>query len=184
MVDTIPRPHMTVEEFEQITEDGKFDLVDGEVWYVSPTQINHGDTTPDVSYFLSDHVRREKLGKIYSGELGFRLHPGLRTVLCPDVAFVRSARVPPKGTTGFFQGPPDLAVEVISPSESNADVLTKVGKYLDHGTQAVWCVYPERQLIIVHASDEPSLVLHIGDTLTGGSVLPEFSLPLATLFEE
>lgn len=185
MVVDIPRPHMTVEEFAAITEDGKFDLVDGEVWYVSPTQFNHGETTPDLSYFLSDHVRRHKLGRIYSGEFGFRLHPGLRTVLCPDVSFVRAERVPRRGSSsGFFQGSPDLAVEVISPSERPADILAKVGKYLDHGTSVVWCVYPDKELVVVHAIDEPPLVLHIADTLTGGSVLPDFALPLATLFEE
>ena len=180
----LPRPHMTVEEFAEITEDGKFDLIDGELWYVSPTQFNHGETTPDVAGFIWEHVRRHKLGKVYSGEFGFRLHPGLRIVLCPDVAFVRSERAPRRGICkGFFQGAPDLAVEVISPSERPGDVSTKVGKYLDHGTRLVWCVYPEKELVVVHGATEPPMVLHRSDTLTGGDVLPGFALPLATLFE-
>ena len=184
MVVTTPRPHMTVEQFAEITEDGKFDLVDGEVWYVAPTQIPHGHVGMAIGAHLFAQVRERRLGRVYGMEMGFRLHPGLRTVLCPDAAFVRSARVPPRGTGGFFQGAPDLAVEVMSPSEQPGDVLTKAGKYLDHGTSLVWCVYPDKEIVVVHSSDEPPLVLHLPDTLTGGSVLPNFALPLATLFEE
>jgi len=174
---------MTIEEFAQITDDGHFDLVDGEVWHVAATGARHGKFGVRLARFLGNHVAEVGTGEVYSLEFGYVVRPDEPTVLCPDVSFLLAEHVVPD-SDDFHVGPPDLAVEVISPSETSRRVLAKANRYIEAGTEIVWCVYPKKRQIVVYAADATPEILGVGDTLTGGSVLPDFALPLATLFEE
>jgi Uma2 family endonuclease len=173
---------MTIEEFAQIDEPGRFDLVDGEVWALPAASIPHGRFAVRIILALGDYVRQHPTGEVFAGELGYVISRTGRTVLCPDVSFVRTERLPGDEETGFFPGVPDLAVEVISPPESRKQVATKVDRYLRAGTPIVWCVYPEERWVVVHAPDTPPRTLGPADTLDGGSLLPELRLPLAEFF--
>jgi len=174
---------MTIEEFAQITEDGHFDLVNGEVWHVAASGQRHGKYAIRIARHLANHVAETEVGEVYGAEFAFIVEPDTATVLCPDVSFLTAAHVLPENDD-FHPGPPDIAVEVISPSETARRVGIKVGRYLEAGTSIVWCVYPKTRQIVVHEADRAPEILSVGDTLTGGSVLPDFALPLATLFEE
>ena len=182
-VENQPLPRMTVEEFAQIDEPGRFDLVDGEVWALPATSIPHGRYTVRFMLKLGNHVLQHGGGEVFGGELGFLVDPAGRTVLCPDVSFVRTDRQPGEEEKGFFPGAPDLAVEVISPSERPRQVQKKVARYLEAGTLLVWCVYPEQRQVIVYAEDAPPRMLGATDMLDGGNVLPGFQLSLSEIFE-
>jgi len=174
---------LTIEEFAQITDDGKFDLVDGEVWFVAGAAQRQGKYSARLAVHLGSYAMQTRLGEAYTAEFAYIVNRDTSTVLCPDVSFLTAAHVLPDNDD-FHPGPPDIAVEVISPSETARRVGIKVGRYLEAGTAIVWCVYPKTRQIVVHEADRAPEILSVGDTLTGGSVLPEFALPLATLFEE
>jgi Uma2 family endonuclease len=94
-------------------------------------------------------ILQNKSGRIYSGDTNFVLDgtPGdIRLKRRPDVAFVRDGRVKP--SSGYIYGAPDLAVEIISPTERPGQIRKKLREYLSHGVQQVWQVYPENQEIV------------------------------------
>jgi len=84
--------------------------------------------------------------------------------------------------SGFIAGPPDLAVEVRSPDDSQAELLRKVADYLEAGSRLVWIVDPASRQVHVHRPGHAMLTLFDDATLDGGDVLPGFTLPLSLLF--
>ena len=105
----------------------------------------------------------------------------------PDVAFVSHSKWPanrraPK--VSVWDLVPDLAIEVVSPSNSAVDVQGKIHEYFDAGVSKVWVVYPEQKNIYIYASPTKIQVLQLGDELDGGDLLPGFKLPLSALFED
>ena len=177
------RREMTKAEFAAIDKPGHYDLVDGELWSVTPTKIPHGHYAAELTTDLNIYLRANGGGRVYSNDPGFVIDETGRTILCPDVAFVRTERIPP-GLDDFFPGAPDLAVEVISRSERPKQVRIKVARYLAGGTRLVWCVYPERKQVVVHSDQQPPLTLGANDVLDGGELLPGFRLALSALFTE
>ena len=125
------------------------------------------------------HVRENQLGRLYPADTDFKL--GDRLVK-PDVAFVSSARLPADKRKAFSI-PPDLAVEVLSPSDIQYRVLEKVFAYLDAGTRLVWVVEPVGQTVTVYRSKADIKTLTYDDTLTGEDVVEGFSCQVAQLFE-
>ncbi len=87
------------------------------------------------------------------------------------------------GRKGFFDGPPDLAVEVVSPGDTDEAVQMKVLDYLRAGTQAVWVISPRTRTVMVYTSFQAIRVLVEDDVLDGGEVVPGFTLAVAQLFE-
>ncbi len=103
-------------------------------------------------------------------------------LLSPDVAFISKDHPQSEGD-GFYDHAPDLAVEVISPSEHAADIDLKTQKYLEYGTKLVWVIYPKTQRIVVYSSGMQSgSTVDINGTLDGGDVLPGFTLPVRDIF--
>jgi Uma2 family endonuclease len=98
------------------------------------------------------------------------------------VAFVRADRIPSGGVKGFFQGAPDIVAEVVSPTDRASEVAGKVQEWLQAGCLMVWVIDPENQTVAVHRIRKEIAVLVTGDSLTGGDVLPEFSMPVAKVF--
>ena len=98
------------------------------------------------------------------------------------MAFVRADRVPPGGVKGYFQGAPDLAVEVVSPSDRPDEVAAKVQEWLQAGCSMVWVVQPDSRTVAVHRRGHEVTALKGPDALVGGDVLPEFSMPVTTIF--
>ena len=102
----------------------------------------------------------------------------------PDVAFVRADRLPAAPVKGFFPGPPDLAVEVLSPDDRASAVLDEVHDWLRSGCQAVWIVDPGKRTITTYRNSKPIAALNETDVLSGEDVLPGFSFPVAEIFAE
>lgn len=109
------------------------------------------------------------------------------TVRILDVAFISKARVP-ELEGPLFQAAPDLAVEIISPGETGRKMLEKAQAYLQTGTQLVWAVYPEEEVVDIYrlADDDSVNVKTIAKDgiLDGEGVLPDFNLPVKDIFPE
>jgi Uma2 family endonuclease len=178
------RTLLTAEEFFWLYshKEGDYELVKGEVIEMPPPGGVHGGVAVNIASSLNTHVRQHQLGRVVV-ETGFCLGCRPDTVRGPDVAFVRQERVPPEGMPrAFFQGPPDLAVEVVSPSDTAAELETKVYEYLDSGAQRVWVFYPDTRRVAVHRPDGTARWYTEEDTLEDTELLPGFSLPIREVF--
>jgi Uma2 family endonuclease len=158
------------------------ELVRGELVMMSPAGFDHGRFASRIVAALENHVSRQGLGVVTTAEAGFQLAHDPDTVRAPDVAFVRAARIPQDGVKGFFQGAPDIAVEVVSPSDRASEIAAKVRDWLQAGCSLVWVVDPENRTITVHRSRNEIIVLTQADMLTGGDVLREFSVSVTDVF--
>jgi Uma2 family endonuclease len=158
------------------------ELVRGELVTMSPAGFDHGWIAYNVATALGDHVTQRRLGRVVAAETGFWIEEDPDTVLAPDVAFVRAERIPPGGQRGFFRGPPDLAVEVLSPSDRASEVNEKVQQWLAAGTVVVWVVDPPARSVTVYRSRREAVILGMGDVLTCEDLLPGFQTPVADLF--
>jgi Uma2 family endonuclease len=99
-------------------------------------------------------------------------------------SFVRAERLPAEGIgAGFLKFAPDLAIEVLSPSETASELEEKLDDYLFSGTQLIWVVDPVRRTVMIVAADTPVRWLREDDTLDGGTVVPGFTCPVSVIFE-
>ena len=161
----------------------RYDVIRGELIRLAAATRKHGESADEFHFGLGWFVRRHGLGRVYSAETGFLLSREPLTLVCPDVAFVRADRIPADDADdGYFPGPPDLAVEIRSPSETGPDVVRKVREYLDAGTALVWYADPPRRVVDVHRAGRGPVTLGDGDALDGEDVLPGFRLPVADVF--
>lgn len=176
----------TADELLQMPDQGvRRELVAGELREMPPSGQEHGRVTIRFAGPLYQFVEERKLGAVFAAETGFLLATNPDTVRGPDVAFVtheRLASVPPG--RGYFPGAPDLAVEVVSPSDSYAEVEAKVQDWLDAGCRMVVVVNPRNQTLKVYRSITQITVLTTADTFDGGKLLPGFQLPVKRLFPE
>lgn len=149
---------------------------------MTPAGYEHGEIVANVTRLLANFVKAQGLGRVTGAETGFQIGHDPDTVRAPDSAFIRADRVPAKRPRGFFDGPPDLAVEVLSPNDRPGEVLAKVRDWLQAGCRAVWVVDPQTETVSVHRSRHETMVLGAGDTLAGGDLLPGFSVPVVEIF--
>ena len=175
---------LTAEDLAQMSfGEQRVELVRGEVITMAPAGAEHGEIAGFTFGVLFSFVRNRSLGSLYAAETGFILARNPDTVRAPDVAFVAAERAAhQRGRTGFFEGPPDLAVEVVSPNDTAEDVEAKVLDYLAAGAKMVWIVRPRTRTVTVYRSLREVQVLRPGDMLDGGDVLPGFTTPVETLF--
>jgi Uma2 family endonuclease len=134
---------------------------------------------------IDEFVEQNGLGATFGAETGFILARDPDVLLGPDAAFVLAERLPPlSDQSGYLALAPDLAVEIVSPSDRWTMVTRKVDRYLLAGVRLVWVVDQASRSVTVCSADGPWRTLHIetGDALDGGAVLPGFRLPLADLF--
>ncbi len=142
----------------------------------------HGRIVMAISLALGNFVRQHALGVVYGAETGFLIAHEPDTVRAPDVAFVRRERVPPGPVRGFFPGSPDLVVEVLSPGDRASDVQRKVQDWLDSGCGAIWLIDPDTRTVTVYRSLSDVVILRRGETLSGGDLVPGFSVALPQPF--
>ena len=159
------------------------ELVRGHIRMMTPASAGHGLVSATVLRLLSTYVWQHRLGVCFADSTGYTLPNLPNTVRAPDASFVRANRLPPDGVTGgFLQLAPDLGVEVLSPSESDADLSEKLADYRVAGTPLVWVIDPARRTVTVISTHE-STILGVDQTLTGGDVVPGFACGVAELFE-
>lgn len=175
--------HVTVNDFETMALDGLWELIDGELVEVTPAADVSASTSMTIGAMLFNFVTPNRLGRLYSAEGGFVLFPDWETVRTPDIAFVAAERAPQGEARNHFPRlAPDLAVEVLSPSDRMSEALAKVAMYLEAGVRLVWLVDPLAQMVTVFHHDAPPVTLDASMTIDGGEVLPGFSTPVAAMF--
>lgn len=151
---------------------------------MSPAGFEHGGIAIRLSSMLWSHVAAHRLGMILDSSTGFRLSNG--NVRSPDISFVAAARLrgmkrPPRG---FFEGAPDLAVEILSPGNTVDEIHERLVDLFTNGTRLVWVVNPIERNATIYRAPEPIALVRIGECLEGEELLPAFSYPLADLFAE
>lgn len=176
--------HLTVEDLAQMPDrEERTELVKGELKTMAPAGHRHGIVAMKIGGRLLQFVEEHGIGEVYAAETGFVLTRSPDTVRGPDVAFVtaeRAAQQPDE--EGYFDGPPDLAVEVVSPHDTVEEVETKVLDYLRAGTHMIWIVHPQTKTITVYRSLQEIFVLTEEDALEGGDLLPGFELDVREIF--
>ena len=171
----------TAEELLRAGDIGRCELVRGELRMMIPAGYEHGRITMNLSTPIAIHAKANGLGTVVAAETGFRLARDPDTVRAPDVAFVHADR-PGPADRGYYAGPPDLAVEVLSPDDRPGYVREKVAEWIEAGTRAVWVVDPHTRKVTVHEPGGEPRVLDDTDTLPGGNVLPGFEFAVAEVF--
>ena len=170
---------ITAEELFCMPDQGRSELIEGEVRTMTPASAQHGRVAGRLAVSLGAYVDRQGLGVTLAAETGFIIRRNPDTVRAPDVAFVRTERW--NNPKGYFPGPPDLAIEVISPNDRYSEVKSKVADWLQAGTLLVIVVDPEQQSAEMFTSTS-TLNIDINGSLDGGTVVPGWSLPLRDLF--
>jgi Uma2 family endonuclease len=168
--------------FQASSSLGRCELVRGGLIMMSPAGSEHGAVAAAVGAILRDFVKPRRLGVILGAETGFRIGSDPDTVRAPDAAFVVAERIGAQLPRGFFPGPPDLAVEVVSPEDRASEVIAKVEAWLAAGARSVWVVDPKTQTVAIHHGDRRVAVLKSADVLTDEAILPGFSTVVSEFF--
>jgi Uma2 family endonuclease len=180
---TVSTKLITAEDLFAMGSDAPYELINGELHEVSPTSAEATTITFRLGRLIGNFVDELQLGECASADGGFVLRRNPDTVVAPDVGFIRTERIPPGfDYQTFFPVAPDLAVEVVSPSNTQPEILRKVSLYAEAGVPLVWVVYPRRQAVTVHELGEPPRTLRAGEVLDGGDVLPGFRLEIEPIF--
>lgn len=178
---------MTADELLAMPDDGfVYELIKGELIKVSPPPgYEHGIVAMNIAGPLYEYIKKKNLGKVCAAETGFLLEQNPDTVRAADAAFVRRERVDQAGPVkGYWIGAPDLAVEVVSPSDTIRRVEGKVAQWLEAGTRLLWVVSPRLRTVTVYRSRTDIEILTEKDTLDGGEVVPGFQVEVAEIFAE
>lgn len=176
---------ITAEEFAEMPdpEDGsKQELVRGEIVTMPPTKQSHGLVQAQIVWLLKNAVMPNRLGWVGS-ESGVITERDPDTVRGPDVYFFKRSRFPER-PSGWTDGAPDLAVEILSPSNRRNEMRAKVAEYLTAGSKIVWVVDPESKTMMVYTGNLRGVELGESDIVTGGDVLPEFSCKIDEFFSD
>ena len=178
MVATRP---LTVAEFAVEHREGLWELIDGEPVEMTPSSDRSSWIATEVAYYIRVYLQDNPIGRVFGADAGFILFADRDTVRAPDAAFVQFERLP-ELTGSFVPIPPDLAVEVLSPTDRLADALSKVSMYLQAGVPLVWLIDPRKHTATIFRQEESPITIGEDGVLDGADVLPGFTLPLATLF--
>jgi Uma2 family endonuclease len=181
---------ITIDEFWAFVnlpenEDRRWELINGEIVEMAPSSKINSLIALLIATYLTPHIMKHKLGYVTGADGGYLVG---RSVLEPDFGYISKVRS--GGLKGnFYENAPDLAVEVVSvKSEKEEDAFRKAHRYLSNGTRMVWVVYPDDKTVYVCIPDsDGGMKVNVFDvtmTLSGGDVLPDFSLPVADIFPE
>jgi Uma2 family endonuclease len=175
---------VTAEELERFPhDDRRYELVKGRVVRMSPVGGVHAVITVAFLVRLTLHVRPRDLGIVVT-ELGFKLSINPDTVRGPDVAFIRRERIQAVGVPkGFWHGPPDLAVEVLSPEDRPGETRTKVNEYLTAGAQVVLVLDPDLRTVTAYRPGAPPITLSGEDEVDLDDVVTGFRCSVREAFE-
>ena len=180
---------MTADELLMLPDDGvDRELIRGELRERPMTRRNrwHGQTEANLSFLLKDWHRQQSapIGKVYAGEVGCILQRDPDTAVGVDVAFVAAATVARQtDETTMIDGPPLLAVEILSPSDKQEEILDKVGEYLAAGVGLVWVVEPRFRTVTVYRHDAEPELFNVRQELSAEPHLPGFRVSVAAIFE-
>ncbi len=175
----------TEAELEALPEDGYLhEVVNGELVMSPKNNWQHGDICAELLTAMRAFANAHKLGAVWDSSTGF----WMENLNCraPDISFVVRERLRglKRREARFFQGAPDLAVEILSPSNTRREVDERLKDYFSSGTKLAWVIDPDRELVEVCHSSTQRRLLGPGGSLDGEGLLPGFQYPVADLFKE
>jgi Uma2 family endonuclease len=162
--------------------DKRFELDEGIIHELAASSATPSIIAAEITAFFRAYVRQHKNGYVTSADGGFEQSP--KNVLMPDVGFISKARQPNRPTR-YFKIAPDLAVEVVSPTDSIRAVQRKARKYIAYGTRLVWVIYPDDKTAEIYRPAEGGILvqeINIEGILDGGEILPGFMLAMKDIF--
>ena len=172
---------MTAEELMNIDDEpNRHELIKGELLTMAPIGYPHGTTTVNLSTLLHIYVKANNLG-VLAVELGFKLETDPDTVLGPDISFIARERVGIP-SEGYVVGPPDLAVEILSPGDRRTQVERKTSLWLELGARSVWNVNPRKRTVEVIRANGERHLFHENDEVVDDTV-PGFRVKVSEIFE-
>lgn len=186
------RTRITVEDLLAVDEDVWMEVVNGE-WvdqteHVMSAGFLHATVIVNLYDILRPFTRKHDLGRVLPDGLTYILHVdenGLQTSRIPDFSFLRKGRITKDMPLEKpFEGAPELAVEVVSPTETAASVQSKVTDYLRHGSEQVWVIYPSQQLVHVYDADTPErmTIYRAGERFRAETLFPGLEIGVDALF--
>jgi Uma2 family endonuclease len=183
---SVERKVWTEAELQALPEDGYIhEVVDGDLVMSPKNNPYHGDICAELSMALRAFAKAGQLGTVWDSSTGFWMYN--RNCRAPDVSFVSRQRLQALGfkrnSRKFFPGAPDLAVEILSPSNTRAEIDARLKDFFGSGTQIAWIINPDTECVeVCHAPDKRKL-LGSGADLDGEDLLPGFRYPIADLFK-
>lgn len=173
-------------EFMALNRDGhRYEIVNGELIDMGNSGAKHGYVCSVLMILLGGYVHIQKLGAMFDSSTAFKMKSGNKR--SPDVSFMAKERLQglDELPDGFLEGAPDLAVEILSPSNTVEEIHNKLVEYFDNGSRLVWVINPKEKYVLVYrSSQEPDRLLKSIDSLDGEEIVPGFSLAIAELFQK
>ena len=179
----VAAPPVTLEEYAALPKHPRCELAKGVLIELMTASREHERTAARVTRHMDRHVDLSNLGEVYTGNRGYVTGPDSpATSRMPDVSFVSNARLNRPELAGMlYDGAPDLAVEILSESNTPAEIAQKAAEYLNAGGKAVWVIDIDARTVIIHTPDSPPLILTNADTIDGADYLPGFACLVADL---
>ena len=177
---------MTADDLLRLSSRGvRGELIRGVLCETMPTGYAHGKIVVNLVLLLGNFVTPRKLGSLTASDSGVWLERDPDTVREPDIAFFSAEKIPLGAMdSGYVEAVPDLVVEVASPSDSPRDLNDKARMWLSYGTRLVWVVRPDVRAVDVYRPGSAASTLGVGDTLDGLDVLPGFTCPVRSAFDD
>ncbi|MGA3189113.1 MAG: Uma2 family endonuclease [Bryobacteraceae bacterium] len=174
---------ITWQAFEQLPDGDGFhrEVVEGELIVLPPPKSKHSLIASAIAEALLP-LKQRGIAKVLM-EAGYQLSENPPTWIQPDVSVLRIERARATSGDGYFMGAPEIAVEVVSPSETARDLNRKIDALLGAGCLAVWVVYPEEQEVRVFVTGGTSYTRGVQAMLSAPELLPDWELPVAKIFE-
>ena len=175
---------LTIDEYAALPDDDGWvtELVRGLVVREPRPSYEHGRIQIRLGQILANHIDAYAPDLVCVGDFGVIVEQDPATVRGPDLAVIQRERAQGLHRAGFLLGAPDLAIEVVSPSNRAADIQLKASQYLGAGAAIVWIVYPETRTVAVLVGPTEAQFLGEGDELTGGDLLPSLRVPVREIF--
>jgi Uma2 family endonuclease len=180
-----PVKKWTEAELESLPDDGyNHEVVNGQLVMSPKNNFEHGDICVRLVEALSAFVRARRLGVVLDSSTGYWM--ANRNCRAPDISFIAKERLrglkrPPKQ---FFRGAPNLAVEILAPSNTLIEIRERLDDFFNSGTQIAWIIHPDEQYVEVCHSPTQRKIIGPGGCLDGEHLLPGFQFPIADLFTE
>ena len=176
----------TDEAFMALPDDGHhYEIINGELIDMGNSGALHGYVCSLALAALAGYILPKKLGVILDSSTAFKMKNGNKR--SPDIAFFAKERLQGMAVlpSGYLEGAPDLAVEVLSPGNTVEEIEDKLTEYFENGSRLVWVIHPTQHYVLVYRSaHEPDRLLKEKDSLDGEEVIPGFTLAIADLFQK
>jgi len=171
----------TAEEYAELEDDRRTELVRGVVQVLGPVVPAAGSAAAEIAYAIGNYLETHPIG-VALARVGYVTERNPDTVRGPNASFLTYERAKNVKGDEFVQVAPDLAIEVLSPSNTEQEIAKKVAEYFAMGTRLVWIPNPMKRTVTVLAPDSLPHVLAGDEFLDGGDVLPGFRVEVKKLF--